>query len=764
MKKIIIFILLLFSYVSYSEAQTVVTGVVFDNLTNEPIEGAIISDKNNNTINTLSNSSGNFVLTSNNIIDSIYIDAGGYKPRLIAATGRYINIGLIQSAFELNEIIVSANRETQPRTEAPLTIQTISKSTINDTKATRLDMLINKISGVYMVDLGNEQHTMSIRQPINYNSVYLYLEDGIPIRTIGDFNHNALIEINQASLQKIEVIKGPASSLYGSEAIGGAINFITQSPSLTLTPKLQAEIGSRGYKRADFFISNTIKKLGFYAGGYYADQSEAENLHNNFRKGAITLRADYTFNSNSKLIATADYINYDTDQKGGLDSAHFYDKDYTSNYRFTYRKVNAFRFKTALSLEWNSDNNTNFTFLYRNTSIGQNPFYRISNIQGHPSKANGQINDDAFQSYGGIIQHSKNFDFLNAKLILGISGDFSPAAYNAKYISIDRNAQGIYSSYTETDSLLTDYKVDLLNTAAYTQFEFNPIEKMKFIAAARYDRMDYKFVNHLPPSAYTGAPSTTNNFDHFTPKVGITYGFTYNKGIYANYSVGFTPPNITELYTGVKVPFLKPSTYNNYEVGGWYGFDDGRGYFELSLYQLEGFDEIISVRQADGTYQNQNVGETRHRGMEFNLNYAPINDIYIRIGGTIAKHEYISYSINNGNLSGNEMSQAPPYIANSEVTYKPSFFKGFRIGLEWQAMGKYYTDPQNTKQYDGFNVFNARAGYQFKGLDVWVNCLNVSDEVYATSVETSAFGTSYRPGQLRTFNVGVGYYFNKNSQ
>ena len=223
-------------------------------------------------------------------------------------------------------------------------------------------MLINKVPGVYMVDLGNEQHSMAVRQPIGTKNLFLYLEDGIPIRTVGDFNHNALIEINQASMERIEVIKGPASSLYGSEAVGGAINFITQSPSPFLSGKIQAEVGSRGYKRTDFNISNTYKKLGIFIGGYYANQNQPDDEHNDFRKTALTLRADYSFNDKLKLSTVADYIAYKTDQKGGLDSAHFYNKDYISFYRFTYRKVDAFRVRSTLSKDWNDNNKTSLPF------------------------------------------------------------------------------------------------------------------------------------------------------------------------------------------------------------------------------------------------------------------------------------------------------------------------------------------------------------------------------------------------------------------
>ena len=741
-------------------AQVAINGMVVDALTNEPLSGVTVSVTGNPAIG-LTNNSGKFSLSMHQKTDSLFVSIAGYKSQKVAVNKAFLHIGLTASFTNLNEVIVSANRELQHRMEAPVAIQVISKTTINDTKASRLDMLINKIPGVFMVDLGNEQHSMSIRQPLGYSNLFLYLEDGIPIRTIGDFNHNALIEINQASLEKIEVIKGPASSLYGSEAVGGAINFITQAPSQIPTAKIQAEYGNLGYKRADFFASNTFKKLGLYVGGYYAKQDQAENLHNNFEKAALTLRADYTFDEKTKLVTTADYVNYKTDQKGGLDSAHFYSKNYVSSYRFTYRKVNAVRVRSSLTHDWNDNNKTSFTVFFRNSAIGQKPFYSIANISGNASKATGQINKDEFSSYGAVLQHSKKFGFLHAKLIAGLSADVSPATYDAKFIDVDRSAQGIYYGYTATDSLLTRYNVDLLNTAVYAQFEMNPLEKLKLVAAARYDRMDYKFDNHLPSSAYTGAPDAKNNFNHFTPKLGVTYDLHRNRGLYANYSIGFAPPNITDLYQGVKVPTLKPSSYTNYELGGWFAFANNKGYAELSLYQLNGMNEIVSVRLADGTYQNQNAGETRHRGIEVTMKYTPMEDVLIRIGGTIAEHNYMEYVLQGKDYSNNTMSQAPKYITNSEITYKPSFFKGFRVAIEWQGIGSYFTDAQNTSKYKGFNVFNARLGYACHGFEIWSNCINITDAIYATTVEKSSYGTSYRPGQLRTINTGISYYFNK---
>ncbi len=742
---------------SYSQHK--ISGYVFDKESGLPIQDASIFTTGKEIFAT-TNKSGRFVLESIAPIDSIIVSSVNYRQQTIRASAN-MQVFLQSHNTQLTEIIVSANREQQPRSEAPVAIHTISRSVINETKATRLDLLLNKVPGVFMVDLGNEQHAMSIRQPIGYSNMYLYLEDGIPIRTVGDFNHNALIEINQAAIERVEVIKGPASSLYGSEAVGGAVNFITATPSQIPTAKVQIEAGSRGYKRTDFFASNTFKKLGLYIGGYFADRNEDDSRHNDFRKLALTFRADYRFNEKSLLNFTADYIDYKTDQVGGLDSTKFYSKNYESFYRFTYRKVNALRLKAAFEQNWNESNKTTITVFHRNTAIGQNPFYSIGAVPGNTAKATGQINEDAFTSYGIIAQHRKKFNFLNARWITGVSVDYSPATYQANYIDIDVNPDKVYYAYSVTDSILTDYKVGLFNSAVYTQFELNPVEKLKVLLAARYDRMDYDFRNFLPPGSYSGAENASNYFSYFTPKVGFTYSFTGTQGVYANYSIGFAPPNITDLFTGVQVPTLKPSTYSNYEVGGWAGFDEGRGNVDIALYKMDGKNEIMSVRQTDGTYKNQNVGQTTHYGIEANARYEILKGLQLRAGGTIAHHAYREYVKNDKNLSGHHMSQAPSYFVNSELSYKPGFLKGFRISAEWQSMGGYHTDAENTEKYNGFNILNARTGYQFRSVEVWVNCLNVGNVVYATTVEKSSWGTTYRPGQLRTFNVGIAWKLNQ---
>lgn len=737
----------------HSHAQ--VQGSVIDAQTGEVLSGVNIRLLNDSK-GCITDAQGKYTIAGNNG-DSIQVSYVGYQSRKMTLPAGIIS--LHPSAASLNEFVVTSSRDKQLRTDAPIAISRISTQEMRDTKATTLDQLLNKVSGVYMVPLQNEQHTMAIRQPIGYKSLFLYLEDGIPIRTTGDFNHNALIEINMAALRTIEVVRGPASSLYGSEAVGGAVNFITAAPSLNPTGRVQAEVTDRGYKRADFNVSNTFNKLGLTMGGYYANQSHGYMDHSDYHKFAFTLRGDYQISEHTKWINAATLVDYYTDQIGGLDSAHFFGKNYTNFQTFSYRKVNALRYRSTVEHDWNSFNHTTFTAFFRSSSIKQNPFYYITDSKTNPLKAAGQINDDSFKSYGLILQHKKEFAWQDAAIIAGVSMDYSPAGYIANYIDVDKNTAGYYTHYTPTDSVLTNYNVKLLNTAAYVQGNMTLAQGLKLVAALRYDRMDYDFKNHLSAAAYTGAASQKNNFNAFTPKVGLTYDFGHSRGVYVNYSVGFAPPNITELFTGVKAPVLKPANYNNYEVGGWFGFANDKGYVDMSVYEMKGKNEIVSVRQSDGTYLNQNAGQTTHRGIEWNIRYAPVSALQLRVSGQYADHFFNDYSDKGVSYSGNQMNGAPHVITNCEVTFKPSFIKGFRIGAEWQHISKYYMDPKNTKIYNGYDLLNLRTGYAWRSFECWINCRNAADVIYATTAEKTAYSTSYYPGQKRTFDFGIAYTF-----
>ena len=652
----------------------------------------------------------------------------------------------------LNTVVVSANKIAEKRIESPVAIAVISSKSIKETNPTRVDFLLNQVSGVYMPSIGNEQHMMAIRQPISLKGLYLYLEDGMPIRTSGLFSNNALIEINTLNIDRLEIMKGPASALYGAEAIGGVVNFITiPTPNKTLT-QFNTQVNSMGLKQLGFEFGLPNKKGSWLINGNWTDQKNGPVDYSDYQKKAMSLRHDFVISEKWSGFQTLQYIDYYAQMTGSLDSVHFFSHNFSSLQSFTYRKINALRFRQNLKYKWNDLNNTVLNFMYRNNSMGQNPTYSIAST-ANPTKFKGQTNSNIFNAWVMDLQHMVSIPVLQSKLIIGATTDISHQALVAHYIDIFKDTiLGKYTkfSYPGKDSILTNYTTQILNQASYLNLITNYSNRLKSNLALRYDYFEYLFKNNLT----SGTPSSNNYFRQFTPKLGFTYH--ENKwGAYMNYSLGFVPPQITEIYNAIRVPYLLPQNFSNKEIGFW--VQDKKWYAELSMYQMLGNNEIISVRQTDGVNLNQNSGSTKHYGIEYQLKYKPVHTIEINWNGTYAKHLYANTNIKGVDVSGNEMSAAPNFWSNWGTRLNVN--KNLSALLEWQHQASYFMDETNATSYPGFDVVNLRINYQYNKGTLWLHLLNMGNAYYPTmatknfSVKGNA-AYSYYLGEPRSIALG----------
>ncbi|WP_276133863.1 TonB-dependent receptor [Polluticoccus soli] len=759
-------------------AQQTISGRVVDANTKELLTGVTVHSAKT-TAATHSDQSGKFTINVSSADDSLTFSYMGYATlKLKAGSDERMLIQLKPSASELQHVIVTASRAQRARTDEAVAVSTITAKTIQETNPTRLGELMNKVPGVIMQDLGNEQHAMSIRQPMTKRPYFLYLEDGIPIAPVGNFNHNQLIEVNMLGVRSIEVLKGPASSFYGSNAVGGAVNFITQSPSFSPTAKIGLQANNYGYQRLEFYVGTYVTdKLGVSVGGYLAKQRDGWQEFSDFDKLSLSLKTVYNITNKTRLTGYVTTNNLNTETGGSIDSAGFYTKKYLSNNNFSYRKVNATRGRLTLDKEWNKKHQSSATVYYGNNTIGQLPRYRIKNI--NKQRASGEENEDAYDNYGAVVQHNVKLDFLKSAIFGGVSFNYAPTRYNANYLAITRDTvTGYYTSYTDrNDSLLANYTTGLSNAGAWLQYELSPVKKLKFIAGLRYDLISYNYHNKLSTAAFSGVPDTVITNNAFSPKLGAIYSLGNGRGIYANYSRGLSAPQVSDLFFGKKVPNLKPAYFDNYEIGGWAALYERKIYLDVSLYQLNGYNEIVSFTLPDNSTENRNAGKTLHRGIEYSVTYTPIKDISLRVGGTNAVHKYVQYAVQQKSggevtdFDGNDMPEAPKFIANAELTLKPRFVKGLRIGLEWQRMSPWYKNDANTHLYDdktlvfkGVSILNLRTGYRFKQIEGYVNVLNLTDELYANSATRSSSNKdSYSAGAPRIFAFGLLYHFGQNS-
>ncbi|MDR7210729.1 TonB-dependent receptor [Flavobacterium piscis] len=686
---------------------------------------------------------------------------------------------------ELENVFITANRTATLRKETPVAISKLTARTINETKATAVYEIINKAPGVLMVNLGNEQHMMSIRQPMTTNAYYLYLEDGLPIRPMGIFNHNALLEINQFNLQSIEVIKGPVSSLYGPEAVGGTINLLSLKPPVDPEFKFGVQADNYGYRRFQAAGGATIGKVGFHIAGISSLQENGWMTYSDYNKDNLNARIDYNISPSTRLISNTMYGKYYSDMSGSVNEEAFNNRTYKSSTDFTYRKSDALRTRLTLEHDWNNNSGSYITGYLRDNKLGQNPSYGIKwSPTVNPTTAKGEVNSNNFKSYGAIGQHTQKFDFLNTRLVAGALYDYSPVNYWSYVIDLKVNlnpgeaGKQTVDSYEiiaeHPDSKLADYTADIYNSAGYAQLSFNPIEKLIITLGGRYDNMKVNYENALDNS--TGSKL----YDKMTFKAGANYNPFEFAGFYANYSQGFAPPGITSVFrtkpgtggtTGVPSEFyynLEPAAFNNYEVGGWLSFLENKLNFDYAFYYMEGKNELLSIKLADNSTDYRSAGETRHKGIEFGAAYRPSKQFSFRLGGTYAQHTYIDFKLSDKpsdpvqDLNGKEMPAAPKWSGNSEISYYPNWLPSLRTSVEWQLVGNYYQNQINTIKYDGYNLFNARIGYQWKSIEIYGNIMNLTDKLYAYNVSRTNIANAqptYTAAAPRTFVFGIQYNF-----
>ncbi|QDK78013.1 TonB-dependent receptor [Spirosoma sp. KCTC 42546] len=758
-----------------SFAQNEQKGLVFDAQTKEPLPGVTISWADGKS-GAVTDANGHFSVASSTT--KVVVSAVGYRRQEVTlVAGQSLRIELEPAAEDLQTVVVTGNREAALRTETPIAISKLSAKLINETKPTSIYEVINKTPGVLMVNLNNEQHMMAIRQPMTTNAYFLYMEDGVPIRPMGVFNHNALLEMNQFTVSSIEVVKGPVSSIYGPEAVGGAVNFITQRPTAVPTARVGIQFDQWGYKRLQFGAGARQGKFGIYLGGFVSKQRDSWMASSDYDKSSYFARLEYAFTPRTRLTGTLSYNDYNSQTSGSVDSTAFFARQYVSTTDFTYRKTFSLRSRLTLEHDWKGGSQSFITAFVRNNSVGQNPAYSIRWTTG-AATATGQINSNDFKSYGFIAQHTQKLNFLNSKLIVGTTLDLSPNTYYAYQTDLTTELRADKKSvikYTQVkerpDIQLANYQADIHNVAAYVQYDFEPLPKLRLSAGLRYDRMAFDYTNALDKS--TGS----KDYSQATPKIGATYDLGNGKGLYANYAKGFSPPALTSIFLKRTTPTasgdlfyynLQPTKFDNMEIGGWASLLNNKVYVDAALYQMNGTNELLSIRQPDNSTDYQSAGKTLHRGVELGVTYRPSKQVFFRFGGTHAVHQFVEFTLSQRasdviqNVNGKDMPSAPRTLWNTEISYYPVWLKNFRTSVEWQHVASWYQNQTSTVNYGGYDFANVRVGYQWKGIEVFSNILNVTNALFATNAtrgNNATDRTTYTPAAPRTFVVGVQYNF-----
>jgi iron complex outermembrane receptor protein len=666
-----------------------------------------------------------------------------------------VDLRLTVNALPVSEIVVSVTGEARRKAETPATIGVVGGAEIREVKPAHPSEVINRVPGVWVNVTGGEGHITAIRQPKTTNPVYLYLEDGIPTRSTGFFNHNALYEVNVPQADRIEVLKGPATALYGSDAIGGVIDVATRAPGAGPALELTAEGGAHGWGRV-LASASAVKGANGLRADFNLTRTDGWRDGTAYDRESGTLRWDRMLGDDARLktVATFSRIDQQTAGSSALSRQDYLDRP-TLNYTpISFRKVKAFRFSTAYEkvsgrslLNVTPYARWNWMELLPNWSLTYDPI--VSEV-GH-------------RSLGVVAKYRRDFERFRAQVIVGLDVDWSPGEHFERRIQPVRNGP-IFESYTLADTIY-DYDVTFWGISPYVHVEASPVERLRLTAGLRFDHVGYDYRNalgELTTGRHRRPASTEITYDHLSPKLGATYTFGPGLSVFAAYGHGFRAPSEGQLFRqgqALNTIGLKPVKADNVEVG-LRGQAGQRVSYEVSVYSMKKTDDILSYTHPDGSQETVNAGETLHRGVELALGLALTESLRLDASYTIARHTYESWRPREGvDLSGKVMEEAPREIGHVTASYAPGFLGGAKVLVDWTRIGRYWMDAENTHEYEGHDVVDVRLNYPVgRGLALFGKLVNVTDERFAEGATyTEARGEEYAPGLPRTVYVGLQY-------
>jgi len=673
-----------------------------------------------------------------------------------------VELALTPAAFRLSDIVVTAAREEERRLEIPVTIGVIDGGQLRSVKPAHPSEIMNQVAGVWVNVTGGEGHMTAIRQPIGTDPVYLFLEDGIPSRSTGFFNHNALYEINLPQSDRIEVSKGPANALYGSDAIGGVVNVSTRAPARAPELTLSAEGGQYTWGRGLVSASSSWGRTGIRADVNYT-RTDGWRDATSYDRQAGTVRWDQDLGGGArvKTLATFSLIDQQTAGSSAI-SRNDYLNNPTINYTpISLREVKAYRLSSALEKATGSS-------LLSLTPYARYDWMRLLPNWSLTFDAQDYTTDN--YSAGVLAKFRRDFEPLRTRLILGADADYSPGR-QVEYSLTATRVNGVFTSYTQ-GALIYDYAVTYFGVSPYAQIETSPTERLRITGGLRYDYSGYQYDNHLTPLAtgrWRRPDDMTVRYDHLSPKIGATYEFDPAFNLFASYRHGFRAPSQGQLFrqgSTLNTVGLQPIKANNYEVGVR-GRIARRVDYDVSAYSLVKHDDVVSFTRADGSTEVQNAGNTTHRGVELQLGGSIGPSLRVDFAYSYAVHKYGTWRPSaTVDLTGKEMPTAPRHMGNASFTLAPPRLGGAQASLQWTMIGPYWQDQANTvtpftAKYWGHNLFHFRATYPIEGrFTLSARVMNLTHIRYAeSSAYTTARGQEFAPGMPRTVYAGMQYEF-----
>lgn len=675
----------------------------------------------------------------------------------------YVNYTSAQNAEStdssevLEAVVVKGYEQNRKLLEVSAPVSYINKTQLERFNNTGILPAMNTAAGVRMEERSPGSYRLnirgsSLRSPFGVRNVKVYWNN-IPFTDAG--GNTYLNQLSFYNVSSVEIIKGPASSLYGA-GTGGAV-LITSLPTVWkpnmsvnyLTGSFNQHLINSSLQWGNDHFQNSISYTRQNSAGY-REQSK-------MRRDVLTYEAKVNAGEKDKLNVFFLYGDLYYQTPGGLTKAQYKANPKAARpaawiFPSSVQAQAAIYQKTFLA---GFSNQYQFSNRFENTTSLYGAFSQIKN----PSIRNYEKRNEPH--FGGRTVFSYHADINDSKFNIVVGGEIQKGFSNIK---VYRNRQGI------SDSLQTDDEIDNLQYFAFAQTELEMKSGWIFTAGASLNKSIIKFsrVSTVPPLLQKRIYS-----NEIAPRLSILKKVTSNIAVYTSVSKGFSPPTLAELLPSTSIinTGLEAEKGTNYEVGVRGSFLQDKFFIDVNAFLFNLKNTLAQRRDASGADYFENAGSTRQRGLETNINWQPvkqsktaITDIRLFVSHTWHHFIYKDYKQVNTDLSGKKLpSVAPQVIASGfDISTKPGFYTNINY---------YYSDPiplndANTDIASSFHLLGARLGFrkmlgQAFRLDIFGTVDNIFNTTYSLGNDiNAAAGRYYNAAPGINYSGGINLRYN----
>ncbi|AOP97118.1 TonB-dependent siderophore receptor [Enterobacter roggenkampii] len=626
----------------------------------------------------------------------------------------------------------TATLTNMPMLDIPQVVNTVSDKVLEDQHATTLDEALYNVSNVVQTNtLGGTQDAF-VRRGFGANRDGSIMTNGL--RTVLPRSFNAATE-------RVEVLKGPASTLYGILDPGGLINVVTKRPERTFGGSLSATSSSFGGGTGQVDVTGPIDgtRLAYRLTGEYQDEDYWRNFGN--ERSTFIAPSLTWFGDDATVTALYSHRDYKTPFDRGtifdLNTKKAVDVDRKTRFDEPFNVTDGQSDLAQLNAEYrlNSQWTAKFDYSYSQDKYSDNQARvmaydaktgnltrRVDATQGstqrmHSTRADLQGNVDIAGFYNEILSgvSYENYDLLRTDMM---------RCKNVKGFNIYHPVYGKLNKCTTVSAADSDQTLKQESYSAYAQDALYLTDKWIAVAGMRYQ--------YYTQYAGKGRPfnvNTDSRDEQWTPKLGLVYKLTPSVSLFANYSQTFMPQSSIASYIGD----LPPETSNAYELGAKFDLFDGVT-ANIALFDIHKRN-VLYNESVGGETIAKTAGRVRSQGVEVDLAGSLTENTNI-----IASYGYTDAKVlEDPDYAGKPLPNVPRHTGSLFLTYDiHNAFAGNTLTLGGGGHGVSRRSATNGADYylPGYFVADAFAAYKMKlqyPVTLQVNVKNLFDKTYYTS-------------------------------